>query len=90
VRAQDRVSVDVERAYRGVVRAERAAEVAGAARDAHRAALAVVRDRREHGLTAPADQAVAEASVAESEARALAAELQIRVARAALVRATGG
>jgi outer membrane protein TolC len=88
--ARDRVSVEVERAYRTVVRAERAAEVAHAACDARRASLKVVSDRSGRGLTTAAALAAAEAELAESEVRSLAAELQIRIARAALARAVGG
>jgi outer membrane protein TolC len=87
---RDRVSVDVERAYRWVTRAERGANVARAAFDARCAALKVVRDRSERGLTAAAALAAAEAELAESEAHVLAAELQVRIARAALTRAIGG
>jgi multidrug efflux pump subunit AcrB/outer membrane protein TolC len=88
--ARDRVSVEVERAYRSAVRAERAAEVARAACDAHRASLKVVSERNGRGLTTTAALAAAEAEVAESEVRALAAALQIRLTRAALARAIGG
>jgi outer membrane protein TolC len=87
--ARDRVSVDVERAYRASVRAERGAEVAHAALDAHRAELKIVQDRAARGLTAAAALAAPEADVAESEARALAAGLQTRLARAELRRAVG-
>ncbi|MGE5099540.1 MAG: TolC family protein, partial [Deltaproteobacteria bacterium] len=88
--ARDRVSVDVERAYRSAVRAERGAEVAHAALTAHRATLTIARDRAARGLTGAAALAAAEAEVAESEAQALAADLQIRIARAELTRAIGG
>jgi outer membrane protein TolC len=88
--ARDRVSVDVERAYRSVVRAGHAAEVAHAALDARNAALKIARDRCARGLITAATLATAEAELADSEARVLAAELQIRVARAALTRAIGG
>jgi outer membrane protein TolC len=88
--ARDRVSVEVERAYRAAVRAERGAEVARAALDARRAAVTVARDRAARGLTAAAALASAEAEVATSETQALAAELQIRIARAELTRAVGG
>jgi outer membrane protein TolC len=87
--ARDRVSVEVERAYRFVARAERGARVARAAADARRAALGIVRDRCERGLTTASALETAEAEVAESEARVLAAELQTRVARAELSRAIG-
>ncbi len=87
--ARDRVSVEVEHAYRFVVRAERAAEVARAAVDARRAALSVIRDRCDRGLVSAASLSTAEAELAQSEARVLAAELQIRVARAELTRAVG-
>jgi multidrug efflux pump subunit AcrB/outer membrane protein TolC len=87
--ARDRVSVEVERAYRAAVRAERGAEVARAALDARRAALAVARDRAARGLTPAAAVAAAEAEVASSETQALAAALQIRIARAELTRAAG-
>jgi len=79
----------VEHAYRFVVRAERAAEVARAAVDARRAALSVIRDRCDRGLVSAASLSTAEAELAQSEARVLAAELQIRVARAELTRAVG-
>ena len=88
--ARDQVSVDVERAYRTAVRAERGAEVAHAALEAHRAELAIARDRAARGLTPAAALAASEADVAESEARALAADLQVRIARAELRRAIGG
>jgi len=87
--ARDRVAVEVERAYRFVVRAERGAEVARAAVVARRAALDVMRDRCERGLTSATALSAAEAELAESEARLQAAELQIRVARAGLTRAIG-
>ena len=88
--ARDRVSVEVERAYRDVQRAERGAEVARAALDARRAASRITQDRAARGLIAEAALAAAEADVAESEARALAATLQVRLARAELRRVTGG
>ena len=88
--ARDRVSVEVARAYRSAVRAERGAEVARAALDARRAGLRIARDRTARGLTAAAALDAAEADVAESEARALAATLRVRVARAELRRAIGG
>jgi multidrug efflux pump len=88
--ARDRVSVDVERAYRAAARAERGSDVARAAVDARRAALKVVRDRDARGLSEAAALATAEAELAASEARALAAELQVRIARAELARAMGG
>jgi outer membrane protein TolC len=88
--ARDRVSVDVERAYRNVVRAERGAEVARAALEAHRAEYKVAQDRSARGLTGTAALTAAESDIAGSEARALAAELQVRVARAELKRAVGG
>jgi multidrug efflux pump subunit AcrB/outer membrane protein TolC len=87
--ARDRVSVDVEKAYRFVQRAERSAGVARAAADARRAALSVLRDRCDHGLATTSSVETAEADLAQSETRVLAAELQIRVARAELTRATG-
>jgi len=88
--ARDRVSVEVERAYRSVLRAQRGMEVARAAVDARRATLSVMRDRCERGLASATSLSGAEAELAESEARVLAAELQIRVARAGLTRAIGG
>ena len=88
--ARDRVSVEVERAYRAAVRAERGAEFARAAVEARRAALAIVRDRNARGLTAATTLSSAEADLAESEATALAATLQVRLARAELQRAIGG
>jgi outer membrane protein TolC len=88
--ARDRVSVDVERAYRAATRAERGAEVACAAVEARQAALRMVRDREGRGVSAAAALATAEAELAASEARALAANLQVRVARAELARASGG
>jgi outer membrane protein TolC len=88
--ARDRVSVDVERAYRAAMRAERGAEVARAAVDARRAAFAMIRDRGVRGLSAEAVLAAAEAELAASEARALAADLQVRISRAELARASGG
>jgi outer membrane protein TolC/preprotein translocase subunit SecF len=87
--ARDRVSVDVERAYRTVVRADRGAEVARAALDAHRAEFRIAQDRAARGLIGAAALAAVETDVAESEARALAAELQVRLARAELRRAVG-
>lgn len=87
--ARDRVSVEVERAYRFAQRAERTADVARAAADARRAALAIMRDRCDRGLTTSSALDAAEAELAESEARVLAAEMQIRVARAELNRAIG-
>ena len=84
--ARDRVSVEVERAYRFAQRAERTADVARAAADARRAALAIMRDRCDRGLTTSSALDAAEAELAESEARA---EMQIRVARAELNRAIG-
>jgi outer membrane protein TolC len=72
------------------VGSERGAEVTRAALDAHRAALTIARDRAARGLTGAAALAAAEAEVAESEAQALAAGLQIRIARAELTRAIGG
>jgi len=88
--ARDRVSVEVERAYRDVQRAERGAEVARAALDARRAASRITQDRAARGLVAEAALAAAEADMAESETRALAATLQVRLARAELRRVTGG
>jgi len=88
--ARDQVSVDVEHAYRTAVRAERGAEVAHAALEAHRAELAIARDRAARGLTPAAALAASEADVAESEARSLAADLQVRIAHAELRRAIGG
>jgi outer membrane protein TolC len=88
--ARDRVSVEVERAYRDVQRAERGAEVARAALEARRAASRITQDRVARGLMADAALASADADVAESEARALAATLQVRLTRAELRRATGG
>jgi multidrug efflux pump subunit AcrB/outer membrane protein TolC len=88
--ARDRVALDVERSYRSVVRAERGAEVARAALEAHRAEYKVAQDRSARGLTGAAALVAAESDIAESEARALAAELQVRVARAELRRAVGG
>ncbi len=88
--ARDQVSVDVEHAYRTAVRSERGAEVARAALEAHRAELAITRDRVARGLAPAAALATSEADVAESEARALAADLQTRVAQAELRRAIGG
>jgi outer membrane protein TolC len=88
--ARDRVSVDVERAYRASARAEHGSEVARAALDARRAALRITQDRAARGLIAAAVLANAQADVAESEARALAADLQVRLARAELRRAAGG
>jgi multidrug efflux pump subunit AcrB/outer membrane protein TolC len=87
--ARDQVSVDVERAYRTAVRAERGAEAARAALEARRAELTIARDRAARGLTPAAALAVSEADMAESEAHALAADLQVRIARAELRRATG-
>jgi outer membrane protein TolC len=87
--ARDRVSVEVERAYRAAARAERGAEVARAALDARCAALRIAQDRAGRGLTAAAALAAAEADLAASEAQALAAQLQVRIARAALRRAIG-
>jgi len=87
--ARDQVSVGVERAYRTAVRAERGAEVAHAALEAHRAELVIARDRAGRGLIPATALATTEAEVAESEARALAADLQVRMARAELRRATG-
>jgi outer membrane protein TolC len=87
--ARDRVAVAVERAYRFVERAERTAGVARAAADARRASLGVIRDRCERGLTTTTALETAQAELAESEMRVLAAELQIRVARAELARAIG-
>jgi len=88
--ARDQVSVDVEHAYRTAVRAERGAEVAHAALEAHRAELAIARDRAARGLTPAAALAASEADVAESEARSVAADLQVRIAHAELRRAIGG
>ena len=88
--ARDRVSVEVEHAYRDALRAERGAEVASAALEARRAALRITQERSARGLIADAALASAEADMAESEARALAANLQVRLARAELRRATGG
>jgi outer membrane protein TolC/preprotein translocase subunit SecF len=88
--ARDRVSVDVERAYRAASRAERGAEVARAAVAARQAALRMIRDRDVRGLSPAAALAAAEAELAASEARALAANLQVRIARAELARASGG
>ena len=87
---RDRVAVEVERAYRFVVRAERGAEVARAAVAARRAAFGVMRDRCERGGVSATSLSAAEAELAESEARVQAAELQIRVALAGLSRAIGG
>jgi outer membrane protein TolC len=87
---RDRVSVEVERAYRAAVRAEHGAEVARAALDARRAALPIAQGRAARGLTGAAALAAAEAEVAESEAQSLAADLQRRIARAELTRASGG
>jgi len=87
--AQDRVSVEVERAYRAATRADHGAEVARASLAARRAALTIARDRVARGLSDAATLADAEAQVSESEAQALAAGLQIRIARAELARAIG-
>jgi len=87
--ARDRVSVEVDRAYRAAARAERGAEVTRAALDARCAALRIAQDRAGRGLTAAAVLAAAEADLAASEAQALAAQLQVRMARAALRRAIG-
>jgi multidrug efflux pump subunit AcrB/outer membrane protein TolC len=87
---RDQVSVDVDRAYRTVVRAERGSEVAHAALEAHRAELVITRDRAGRGLIPATVLTATEAEVAESEMRALAAELQVRIARAELKRASGG
>ena len=88
--ARDRVTVEVERAYRAAERAQRGAEVARAAFDARRAAFAVARNRDARGLASAAVLAEAEAQLAASEAQVLAAELQIRIARAELARSVGG
>jgi outer membrane protein TolC len=88
--ARDRVAVEVERAYRFVARAQRSAEVARAAVEARRATVSVIRDRYQHGLVSQAALSTAEAELADSEARVMAAEMQIRVARAGLTRAIGG
>ena len=88
--ARDRVSVEVERAYRAAARAEHGAEVARAALEARRAALAIAQDRNARGLTPAAALASAEAEVVESEAQALAASLRVIIARAELARAIGG
>jgi outer membrane protein TolC len=87
--ARDRVSVEVERAYRAAVRAERGADVARAALEARRAALKIAEDRNARGLSGAATLATSEADMAESQAQALAAELQVRIARAELARAIG-
>jgi outer membrane protein TolC len=87
--ARDQVSVEVERAYRMAERAERGAGVTRAALDARRAALQIARDRAERGLIGAAALASAEADTADGEVRALAAQLQVRVARATLMRAVG-
>jgi multidrug efflux pump subunit AcrB/outer membrane protein TolC len=87
--ARDQVSVDVEHAYRTVVRAEHGAEVARAALEAHRADLKIMRDRAARGLAPAAAVASSEADVAEGEARSLAADLQTRIARAELRRVVG-
>ena len=76
--ARDRVTVDVERAYRAATRAERGAEVARAAFEARQAALRMVRDREVRGLSAGSVLAAAEAELAASEARVIAAELRVR------------
>jgi len=88
--ARDRVSVEVERAYRAAERAQRGATVARAALEARRAALVVARDRDARGLSATAVLAEAQAELAASEAQMLAAAMQIRIARAELARAVGG
>jgi multidrug efflux pump subunit AcrB/outer membrane protein TolC len=88
--ARDRVVVEVERAYRAVVRAERGAEVARAALDARRALVKLTRDRNTRGLAAATALSADEAELGQSEVQALAAELQIRLARAGLTRVTGG
>lgn len=88
--ARDRVSVEVEKAYRAAERAERGATVARAALEARRAALVVARDRDVRGLSATAALAEAQAELAASEAQMLAAAMQIRIARAELARAVGG
>jgi outer membrane protein TolC len=88
--ARDRVSVEVERAYRAAARAERGAEVARAALEARRSALAIMRDRVARGLATAAALASEEAATAEGETQALVAELHIRIARAELARAIGG
>jgi outer membrane protein TolC len=88
--ANDRIAVEVERAYRAAERAERGAEVAHAALDARRAAVAVARSRDSRGLASAAALADTEAQLAASEAQMLAAELQIRIARAELRRVAGG
>ena len=48
------------------------------------------RDHCQQGLVSQTALSTAEAELAESEARVLAAQLQIRVARARLTRAIGG
>ena len=65
-------------------------QVARAALEAHRAEFTIARDRAARGLTPAAALAGSEADVAESEARALAADLQVRIAHAELRRAIGG
>jgi outer membrane protein TolC len=86
---RDRVSGEVERAYRAAVRAERRADVARAALEARRAALKIAQERNARGLTGVATLVTSEAEMAESQARALAAELQVRIARAEWARAIG-
>ena len=88
--AHDRVTVEVERAYRAAERAERGATVARAALEARRAALTVARDRDVRGLSATAALAEAQAELAASEAQMLAAAMQVRISRAELARAAGG
>lgn len=87
--ARDRVAVEVERAYRAVVRAALAVQAARAGVDARCAALSVAQDRSGRGLTGAGTLATAEAALAEQQARALAAELQVRIAQASLTRARG-
>jgi len=87
--ARDQVSLDVEHAYRNAVRADRGAAVAHAAVEARRAELSIIRDRASRGLAPAAALAASEADLAEGEARALAADLQTRIARAELTRAVG-
>ena len=82
-------SIDVEKSYRKAERAVRAAAAAQAALAARRDALRVATDREQRGIVLAAYTADADAGRAAAEVQALAAELEVRLARAELARAVG-
>jgi outer membrane protein TolC len=84
-----RVTADVEKAHRRLRRAALLVEAARAARDARTEAARLRADQTVAGLALGSSGLQAEAERISSEADLLAAELEQRIARAELQRATG-